>query len=275
MAIRYNKKLNNEIYRAVYRFNKKIGDLEKLNNANIVIPNRITTKDLKQDYNTRTNLRKRINELNRFLKPGQEAKIELKDNDSISKWELSNINIRLRTVKAKTTRRINYLKNTKPKILGIEQAETYARQGSTEYRRELARREYLESKTLTDLSLEDLREFNKKITGMIQTRTNKQFRESYKEMLRDNAYFHNVDSDTLNNIESKLDKLNDKDFVNLFNNDEAIKEVLFAYEMTFKETRNALKKGINYDPSIITPDTQELYNAISENIDKILSTYNV
>lgn len=273
MAIRYNKKLNNEIYRAVYRFNKKIGELEKLNNANIVIPNRITTKDLKQAYTTRTNLRKRINELNRFLKPGQEAKIELKDNDSISKWELSNINIRLRTVKAKTTRRINYLKNTKPKILGIEQAETYARQGSTEYRREIARREYLESKTLTDLSLEDLREFNKKITGMLQTRTNKQFRESYKEMLRDNAYFHNVDSDTLNNIESKLDKLTDKDFVNLFNNDEAIKEVLYAYEMTFKETRNALKKGINYDPSIITPDTQELYNAISENIDKILVSY--
>ena len=273
MAIRYNKKLNNEIYRAVYRFNKKIGELEKLNNANIVIPNRITTKDLKQDYKTRTNLRKRINEINRFLRPGQENKIILKSGDEISKWELSNINIRLRTVKAKNTRRINYLKNTKPKILGIEQAETYARQGSSEYRRELARREYLETKTLTDLSLQELREFNKKITGMLQTRTNKQFRESYKEMFRDNAYFHNVDDEVLKNIESKLDKLSDKDFVNLFNNDEAIKEVLYAYEMTFKETRNALKKGINYDPSIITPDTQELYNAISENIDKILASY--
>ena len=274
MAIRYNKKLNNEIYRAVYRFNKKIGELEKLNNTNIVIPNRITTKDLKQDYKTRTNLRKRINEINRFLRPGQENKIILKSGDEISKWELSNINIRLRTVKAKNTRRINYLKNTKPKILGIEQAETYARQGSSEYRRELARREYLESKTLTDLSLQELREFNKKITGMIGTRTNKQFRESYKEMLRDNAYFHNVDDEVLKSIESKLDKLNDKDFVKLFNNDEAIKEVLYAYEMTFKETRNALKKGINYDPSIITPDTQELYTEINENIDRILASYN-
>ena len=46
MSIRYDKKLNREIYQTVYAFNKKVRSLNK-NNPNIKVPNLITTKDLK------------------------------------------------------------------------------------------------------------------------------------------------------------------------------------------------------------------------------------
>ena len=70
MAIRYDKKLNSEIRKAVLRFNKKVRSLEQ--NENIVNVSTTSKKELIKGVNTRKELRKKLADLKRF------SKLELK-----------------------------------------------------------------------------------------------------------------------------------------------------------------------------------------------------
>ena len=64
MAIRYDKKLDQEINRTIKNFNQKIARLEKQEKE--LLPSKITKKDLKSGVYTRTELQRNLKELQRF-----------------------------------------------------------------------------------------------------------------------------------------------------------------------------------------------------------------
>ena len=66
MAIRYDKKLNNEINRVVKNFNQKIARLEKQERE--LLPAKISTKQLKSESYSRTDLRRKLKESDSQLK---------------------------------------------------------------------------------------------------------------------------------------------------------------------------------------------------------------
>ena len=66
MAIRYDKKLNQEINRTIKNFNQKIARLEKQERE--LLPSKITKKELKESVYTRTELQRKLKELQRFSK---------------------------------------------------------------------------------------------------------------------------------------------------------------------------------------------------------------
>ena len=61
MAIRYDKKLNQEINRTIKNFNQKIARLEKQERD--LLPSKITKKSLKSNVYTRTELQRKLKEL--------------------------------------------------------------------------------------------------------------------------------------------------------------------------------------------------------------------
>ena len=63
MAIRYDKKLNQEINRTIKNFNQKIARLERQDRE--LLPSKITKKDLKNSVYTRTELRRKLKQLQR------------------------------------------------------------------------------------------------------------------------------------------------------------------------------------------------------------------
>ena len=105
MAIRYDKKLNQEINRTIKNFNQKIARLEKQKKE--LLPSKITKKDLKDNVYTRTELYRKLKELQRFSHRGAEDIIETKGGVKLTQYELSNIKRENTRIKRNITREIN------------------------------------------------------------------------------------------------------------------------------------------------------------------------
>ena len=208
MAIRYDKKLNQEINRTIKNFNQKIARLEKQDRE--LLPTKITKKDLKSGVYTRTELRRKLKELQRFGTRGAEDIIETSGGARLTKYEYQNIKRENIRVKQNITREINRLKVNKPKIFGKTQTSTFSEMGDTDYLNLVARRKALE-KDINVLSREELERFTKLIekTGKNQQYMNSIFKQNYFD----------YDNDKLNELKQKLMNLKPNDFLKLFKED--------------------------------------------------------
>ena len=114
MAIRYDKKLNQEINKTIKNFNQKVARLEKMGRE--LLPSKITKQQLKESSYNRKDLQRKLKQLQRFSKRGIEEVIETKGGVKLTKYELQNIKKENARIKQSITRRINELKTQKPKV---------------------------------------------------------------------------------------------------------------------------------------------------------------
>lgn len=265
MAIRYDKKLNQEINKTIKNFNQKIARLEKQERE--LLPSKITKKDLKNSVYTRTELQRKLKELQRFSKRGAEEIIETKGGVKLTQYELTNIRKESARVKRNITREINRLKVEKPKIFGKEQTSTFSEMGDTDYLNLLARRKALE-KDINKLTREEFERFSKLVekTGRNQQYMNTVFKDNYFEMLTDLAYYFNYDNNKLMKLKKKLMDLKPNDFLKLFKEDKSIRAILDYYPIVTK-TFNAI------NPDDIKEDVTNLYDNLIDNIDEITQDY--
>lgn len=264
MAIRYDKKLNQEINRTIKNFNQKIARLEKQERE--LLPSKITKKDLKS-ATTRTELQRKLKELQRFSKRGAEDVITTSGGVKLTQYELQNIKRENARVKRNITREINRLKVEKPKIFGKKQTSTFSEMGDTDYLNLVARRKALE-KDINKLSREEFERFTKLIekTGKNQQYMNSVFKDNYFEMLTDLAYYFDYDNDKLNLLKQKLMNLKPNDFLKLFKEDKSIRAILDYYPVV-TNSFNAI------NPDDIKEDVVNLYDNLIDNIDDIIKDY--
>lgn len=265
MAIRYDKKLNQEINRTIKNFNQKIARLEKQERE--LLPSKITKKDLKSSVYTRTELRRKLKELQRFSTRGAEDVITTSGGVKLTQYELSNIKRENARVKRNITREINRLKVEKPKVFGKTQTSTFSEMGDTDYLNLVARRKALE-KNIDKLSREEFERFTKLIekTGKNQQYMNNIFKQNYFEMLTDLAYYFDYDNDKLNILKQKLMNLKPNDFLKLFKEDKSIRAILDYYPVV-TNSFNAI------NPDDIKEDVINLYDTLIDNIDEIMQDY--
>lgn len=265
MAIRYDKKLNQEINRTIKNFNQKIARLEKQDRE--LLPSKITKKDLKSNVYTRTELYRKLKELQRFSNRGAEDIIATGGGARLTRYDYQNINRENTRIKRNITREINRLRVEKPKIFGKTQSSTFSEMGDTDYLNLVARRKALE-KDINKLSKEELERFRKLVekTGKSQQYMNSIFKENYFEMLTDLAYYFNYDNDKLNLLKQKLMKLKPNDFLKLFKDDKSIRAILDYYPVV-TNSFNAI------NPDDIKEDVVNLYDNLIDNIDDIIKYY--
>ena len=265
MAIRYDKKLNQEINRTIKNFNQKIARLEKQDRE--LLPSKITKKDLKSNVYTRTELYRKLKELQRFSNRGAEDIIATGGGARLTRYDYQNIKRENTRIKRNITREINRLRVEKPKIFGKIQSSTFSEMGDTDYLNLVARRKALE-KDINKLSKEELERFRKLVekTGKSQQYMNSIFKENYFEMLTDLAYYFNYDNDKLNLLKQKLMKLKPNDFLKLFKDDKSIRAILDYYPVV-TNSFNAI------NPDDIKEDVVNLYNNLIDNIDDIIKYY--
>ena len=265
MAIRYDKKLNQEINRTIKNFNQKIARLEKQDRE--LLPSKITKKDLKSNVYTRTELYRKLKELQRFSNRGAEDIIATGGGARLTKYDYQNIKRENTRIKRNITREINRLRTEKPKIFGKIQSSTFSEMGDTDYLNLVARRKALE-KDINKLSKEELERFRKLVekTGKSQQYMNSIFKENYFEMLTDLAYYFNYDNDKLNLLKQKLMKLKPNDFLKLFKDDKSIRAILDYYPVV-TNSFNAI------NPDDIKEDVVNLYDNLIDNIDDIIKYY--
>ena len=265
MAIRYDKKLNQEINRTIKNFNQKIARLEKQERE--LLPNKITKKELKESAYTRTDLQRKLKELQRFSVRGAEDVITTSGGVRLTKYELNEIKRENARVKRNITREINRLKTDKPKIFGKKQTSTFSEMGDTDYLNLVARRKALE-KDINKLSREEFERFTKLVekTGKNQQYMNSIFKENYFEMLTDLAYYFDYDTNKLNLLRQKLMNLKPNDFLKLFKEDKSVRAILDYYPVVTKNF-NAI------NPDDIKEDVVNLYDSLIDNIDDIIKDY--
>ena len=265
MAIRYDKKLDQEINRTIKNFNQKIVRLEKQEKE--LLPSKITKKELKESVYTRSELQRKLKELQRFSKRGAEDIITTRGGIRLTKYELNEIKRENARVKRNITREINRLKVNKPKILGKTQTSTFSEMGDTDYLNLVARRKALE-KDINKLSRDEFERLRKLIekTGKSQQYMNSIFKENYFEMLTDLAYYFDYDKDKLNKLRDKLMKLKPNDFLKLFKEDKSIRAILDYYPIV-TNSFNAI------NPDDIKDDVVTLYDNLIDNIDMIMQDY--
>ena len=265
MAIRYDKKLNQEINRTIKNFNQKIARLEKQDRE--LLPSKITKKDLKSGVYTRTELRRKLKELQRFGRRGAEDIIETSGGVRLTQYNYQNIKRENARIKRNITREINRLRVNKPKIFGKTQTSTFSEMGDSDYLNLVARRKALE-KDINKLSRDELERFTKLIekTGKNQQYMNSIFKQNYFDMLTDLGYYFDYDNDKLNILKQKLMNLKPNDFLKLFKEDKSIRAILDYYPIV-TNSFNAI------NPDDIKEDVINLYDNLIDNIDMILQDY--
>ena len=270
MAIRYDKKLNQEINRTIKNFNQKIGRLEKQERE--LLPSKITKQELKNISFTRAELQRKLKELQRFSKRDAEELIETKGGVKLTRYELSNIKRENARIKRNITREINRLKLEKPKIFGKIQAATFSEMGDTDYLNLVARRKALE-KDINKLSREEFERFTKLIekTGKNQQYMNTVFKENYFRMLTDLAYYYGYDKKKLDEMKKKLMKLKPIDFLRLFKEDKSIRAILDYYPIVISNFD--FNTGMYVNRTDYQEDVMNLYDALYDNLDDILKDY--
>ena len=270
MAIRYDKKLNQEINRTIKNFNQKIARLEKQKKE--LLPSKITKKDLKDNVYTRTELYRKLRELQRFSKRGAEDIIATSGGVRLTMYDYQNIKRENARIKRNITREINRLRVNKPKIFGKIQSSTFSEMGDTDYLNLVARRKALE-KDINKLSLDEFERFRKLVekTGRSQQYMNTVFKENYFEMLTDLAYYYGYDNKKLNEMKKKLMRLKPNDFFRLFKEDKSIKAILDYYPIVtsnFDFSSGMYVNRMDYQEDVIN-----LYDALYDNLDDILKDY--
>ena len=267
MAIRYDKKLNQEINKTIRNFNQKITRLEK-SERDLLLPEKITKKELKENVYTRTELRRKLRELQLYSKRNIEETITTKGGVTLSRYELTKIKRESSRIKASLTREINKMQSTSPKVFGKKQATTFAQMGDQYYLNLQARRKALEKGDIGTLSSEQLKQYK---TLLDKTRRNKTyysniFKENYMQMLTDMGYFYGYDKEKLDKLKDTLSSLDSDKFLKLFRDEKSIQAILEYYPNIVMKSG-----GINHED--IKEDVTNLYDALIDNIDDVLKDY--
>lgn len=267
MAIRYDKKLNQEINKVINNYNAKIRRIEKyVDSYNYQLPEKMNLKTLKQNAYTRTELRRKLNELKRYSQRGIEKSMQTSGGYIISKYEFENLKREKARVQRNISRELTRLETEKARVYGKPQAYTFAQMGDSRYLNFLARKENIK-KEIAKLNKEEYERYKQFVysTGRNIEYENSLFRENYEKMLFDLAYYTKYPDEKIQELKKKIDKLPNKKFYKLFHTEQGIKEVIYQYMAITG------KKMARIDPSIIKENVWQNYDNLIENIDDILN----
>lgn len=140
--IRWTNSDTRELGRAVRKFNTKIARLAKQNpSIENILPERVTSKELKEIILTRSDLKREINALERFSKKGAETLVKApktSNNVYTTKWQKEELTRRVAIVNRKRKARLKELSKLPAKSRGQElgytvgQAKEYIGMGRAE-----------------------------------------------------------------------------------------------------------------------------------------------
>lgn len=261
--IRYNKELINKINKTVRNYNAKIRRLEK-QKPSLSLPEKISTKNLKNISYNRTELYRNLEKLKRFSVRGAENNIILSSGEIITNYEINELKRESLRLQRNLTRRINKLAETKPKIKGIKQDFTYAEMGDMHLNNLIIKRDTLKEKTkniINEGSFHNL----KNLVKTVRERQEYQisiFRNKYVDkILGYQVYNIGYDREKYKKIKSELNKLSDKDFLKFFDTEKLIQAIRDKYRESTKIT------GENYF------DYEQELNDILDNLSKDIKKY--
>lgn len=265
MAYIISKSNEKELRKAINKFNAKIKRLETVDRE-IDIPEKESISAIKERVNSKWDLNREIDKLERFTKRNAEELIKNKSGVVLSRWEFENIQREQRRLTARLSREIERYSNIKPTEFGKSQNVTYAQMGDEKLSNLKARKKAISSKNVMKASKEQLKNLESIInkTAAIYRKPKEIFFNNYLDgTLLNTAYFIGYDPDKIKYIQEKLGELTPTQFNKAFEQEQGLKDIQLRYDLT--------KEDIS--PDILEGDITPILDSLYENIDKIVDSY--
>lgn len=120
MSIRYNKEFNKEIASIVKSFNYRVGKLQaNAKYAGIQLPEKMRVAALKAQYDSRSELKKALNAMKRFSRPGALDIVETAAGNKLQ-YELSEMTLKRSQARAYLTEKMHFYESAKIKVIGAD-----------------------------------------------------------------------------------------------------------------------------------------------------------
>lgn len=263
--VRYTKKLNQDIYRTLKRYNAKIDRLRR-KQLDLILPQKVSKEDLMESSYTTKELRRQLNNLARFNERGAETTYTTSGGYSISKYEYDYLRREQRRVRRKIEKEIERYQSSAPTVFGKSQGFTFAQMGDSTYLNLKAKMSSLQ-RDISQMSKQELIQYRNVLYKLGKNRNYlaEGFRDNYLEILTDLGYFTGYDKDKLELLKNKLKSLDPENFYRLYENEKAIKVIRDYYPLFTDFTG---KSSDNY-----ISDVTNLYDELINNIDEIIAPY--
>lgn len=263
--VRYTKKLNQDIYNTLRRYNNKIDRLRR-KQLDFILPQKMTKEDLMESSYTTKELRRQLNNLAKFNERGAETTYTTSGGYSISKYEYDYLRREQKRVKRKIEKEIERYQTTAPTVFGKSQGFSFAQMGDSTYLNLKAKRTSLE-KDISQMTKEELLKYRDVLYKLGKNRNYlaEGFRDNYLEILTDLGYFTGYDQNKLRLLKDKLKSLDPEQFYRLYENEKAIKVIRDYYPLFTDFTGKSSDSYVS--------DVRNLYDELINNIDEIIAPY--
>lgn len=267
MAVRYDKNFLAEIKKITSAYNRKISRLSKTTN-DYILPEKFgaaALKSLKATATSRTEVRRRLKDLQSFTARGGEKNIQL-GNTTIPKYQYTNIKRYQRLLKTQTTKKLKKYETTRPIVNAREEPFTFSQYGSQEYLTLKAKRANLLEKDLSSLSSKEIESYLNKLIANTKTRDLNVWQGNYLSILEDTGLSYGYDPDKLDVIVSRLKSLSPEQFDDLSFVNKNVQAILYSYKAL-------LDIDTAKDLEDVSEDVISNLDSIYENLDDILKDF--
>lgn len=249
MAIRYDSQLKAEIRKTVKSFNAKIRRLEAKGVSAVLLPSKVSTKEIRAGIDNRRDLRKRLNQLNEFTSAGivEETETGLLGTNELFMYRQGEANKAIEALQREYDT-INNIQTRYPMMQGEYAANLRAKMN------------YL-ARDIRTLDIKQINIFNKNLlTPEQKSLRDEQFYNSFERMLFYNAYKGDVSPALLRQISEYVEKLSPQELLELYNTEPAFKSIVEGYQ------RNKAEVG-----EVDEEESKDIYQALLEKlIEKVL-----
>lgn len=248
MAIRYDKQLKNEIYKAVRSFNAKVSRLEKKGVSSALLPDRISTKSLKANYSNRRALRTELKALQEFSSRGQTFRSEggVTGTNMLFQYNKKRANKAIRQLQ----KELNALNQIPTRYPMMKSDSASLLQSKINY---LKRDIYK-----LDIKQVNIYKRNIEITSKSNEK-NAIFHRNFNTMMFATAYRAGLDRGFIKRLQDKMDKLPPEKLLELYRTNPAFTSVVEKYE--------ASKNNVELDEG----ETEDTYEAIENILDETIA----
>ena len=263
--VRYTKKLNQDIYNTLRKYNNKIDRLRR-KQADYILPQKMTKEDLMESSYTTKELRRQLNNLAKFNERGAERTYTTSGGYSISKYEYDYIRREQRRVRNKLQKEVERYQTTAPTVFGKSQGFSFAQMGDSTYLNLKAKLTSI-NKDINAMNREEFMKYRQVLYKLGKNRNYlaEGFMDNYLEILTDLGYFTGYDQEKLKLLKDKLKTLDPEQFYKLYENEKAIKVIRDYYPLFTDFTATSSDSYIN--------DVRNLYDELINNIDEIIAPY--
>ena len=249
MAIRWNSQLKSEVRKTVKSFNAKIRRLQQKGVTAALLPDMISSKEIRQGISNRRELEKRLAQLREFTSAGIVERSEggVMGTNQLFIYRVGEANKAVKAIQEEYNK--------------IEAIQTRYPMMKSEYQANLESKMQYLSRDIRKLNVQQIQIFNKNLlTPEQKTVRDEQFYRNFNKMIFFNAYKASLSPALVARIASNVDKFTPAELLELYATEPTFRTVNEFYEMCKYEGQEKSDEEI-----------EEEYEALADRMEEVLS----